>query len=507
MQPTQPQKTKPKLQVLCLKSLKRTHDVFLSNINAPVPEDPVSQKVKIAAKIVGEYGHVKDMQVPARQAPRAQNGPPNPTEGPPLKRQRTEAPGEQIEIPAQPAPGVVTTEIDMAENNTVESVISDIAMNQKKAARTPVASASIVAYQQPGASTSNAIVAVGGVQNQNRLAMSHYQKHKKPKWHAQWKLKTVIAGHLGWVRSIAFEPGNEWFCTGAADRTIKLWDLASGTLKVTLTGHISTVRGLEVSDRHNYLFSCGEDKMVKCWDLEMNKSIRYYHGHLSGVYSLAMHPTLDVLITGGRDATVRVWDIRTKNEIHVLSGHTNSVTTVKTQGVDPQVVSASEDSTVKLWDLGMGKAVSTLTNHKKGVRAMSIHPTEFTFASASADNIKKWKFPHGEFITNFQGHNAIINACALNQDNVFVSCGDNGSMKFWDWTTGYCFQSTDTIVQPGSLESEAGIFACTYDKSGSRFITCEADKTIKIYAEDMTSTPDSHPVDPNWRPTRDGKRF
>ena len=68
------------------------------------------------------------------------------------------------------------------------------------------------------------------------------QKHKKPKWHAPWKLKTVIAGHLGWVRSIAVEPGNEWFCTGAADRTIKLWDLASGTLKLTLTGHIGTVR-------------------------------------------------------------------------------------------------------------------------------------------------------------------------------------------------------------------------------------------------------------------------
>jgi WD40 repeat protein len=32
----------------------------------------------------------------------------------------------------------------------------------------------------------------------------------------------VISGHLGWVRSIAFDPGNEWFCTGSADRTIKV---------------------------------------------------------------------------------------------------------------------------------------------------------------------------------------------------------------------------------------------------------------------------------------------
>jgi pleiotropic regulator 1 len=44
----------------------------------------------------------------------------------------------------------------------------------------------------------------------------------KPTWHAPWKLKAVLAGHLGWVRCVAFEPGNQWFVTGAADRTIKV---------------------------------------------------------------------------------------------------------------------------------------------------------------------------------------------------------------------------------------------------------------------------------------------
>lgn len=93
----------------------------------------------------------------------------------------------------------------------------------------------------------------------------------KPNWHAPWKLFRVISGHTGWVRCVAVEPGNDWFATGAADRVIKIWDLASGKLKLSLTGHVSTVRGLAVSPRQPYLFSCGEDRMVKCWDLEYNK--------------------------------------------------------------------------------------------------------------------------------------------------------------------------------------------------------------------------------------------
>lgn len=61
---------------------------------------------------------------------------------------------------------------------------------------------------------------------------------------------------------------------------------------------------------------------------------------------------------------------------------------------------------------------------------------------------------------------------------------DNGTIHLWDWRTGYNFQRIHAAVQPGSLDSESGIFACVFDSSESRLITAEADKTIKVYAED-----------------------
>ena len=42
--------------------------------------------------------------------------------------------------------------------------------------------------------------------------------------------------------------------------------------------------------------------------------------------------------------------------------------------------------------------------------------------------------------------------------------GDNGSLWFWDWTSGHCFQQQETLVQPGSLEAEAGINAAEFDQ-------------------------------------------
>lgn len=362
--------------------------------------------------------------------------------------------------------------------------------------------------EEPGQQPSTALVPSTGGQvavheapRMGTVALGKLKRLVRPTWHAPWKLMRVISGHQGWVRCIAVDHSNQFFATGSNDRTIKFWDLASGKLKLTLTGHISAVRGLALSSRHAYLYSCSEDKTVKCWDLETNKVVRSYHGHLSGVYCMALHPKLDILATGGRDSVVRLWDCRTKAQIHVLEGHTNVISSIISQEYEPQFVSGSHDHMIRLWDVGSGRAIETLTNHKKSVRAMSFHPNEYTFASGASDNLKVWKCPEGEFIRNVSGHNAIINDMAISQDNVMVSCADDGSMYFWDWKSGYNFQQIYSKPQPGSISSEAGVYCAEFDRSSLRLITGECDKTIKIWKEDEEATEETHPVDLNWRPS------
>ncbi|CCG82244.1 putative MRNA splicing protein [Taphrina deformans PYCC 5710] len=346
----------------------------------------------------------------------------------------------------------------------------------------------------------------GGVNNNTvSLARRAAMQQVRPEWHAPWKLMRVISGHLGWVRAMAIEPNNKWFCTGSGDRTIKIWDLASGTLKLSLTGHISTVRGLAVSARHPYLFSCGEDKQVKCWDLESNKVIRHYHGHLSGVYALALHPTIDVLVTAGRDAVARVWDMRTRQNVHVLAGHKSTIADVGCQDSDPQVITGSMDSTVRLWDLAAGKCATTLTHHKRSVRALALHPKEFSFASASVDNIKAWGCPEGSLLGTFDPPSAITNTLGVNADNVLFSGADNGTMAFYDWKSGHRFQSLESQVQPGSLASEAGIFCSRFDRTGLRLLTGEADKTIKVWRQDEHANEQNTPLE--WEPSLRRRKY
>ncbi|KAK9721991.1 WD domain, G-beta repeat [Popillia japonica] len=438
------------VHTLVFRSLKRSHDMFLANQGLLPPVDEKADTIRKLAKARDNYGLVFDD----------------------VKKMKAMKQLQEVESgPTLPPPGA-TRDGEVLNNEAAVVPYTDTSLMQRPTQQS--------------------------TQNQLNTLIRKAPTMPKPKWHAPWKLYRVIAGHLGWVRCVTVEPGNEWFATGAADRIIKIWDLASGQLKVSLTGHVSTVRGLAVSGRHPYLFSCGEDRQVKCWDLEYNKVIRHYHGHLSAVYSLSLHPTIDVLLTAGRDSTARVWDMRTKANVHTLTGHTHTVASVITQASEPQVITGSHDTTIRLWDLAAGKSLCTLTNHKKSVRSLVFHPTLYMFASGSPDNIKQWKCPDGKFIQNLSGHNAIVNCLAVNAEGVLVSGGDNGTLHFWDWRTGYNFQRLQAPVQPGSMDSEAGIFSMIFDQSGSRLITTEADKTIKIYREDDTATEESHPI--NWKP-------
>lgn len=51
------------------------------------------------------------------------------------------------------------------------------------------------------------------------LARRLPSKWPRPAWHPPWKTYRVIAGHLGWVRSVACDPANEWLCTGSPPHT------------------------------------------------------------------------------------------------------------------------------------------------------------------------------------------------------------------------------------------------------------------------------------------------
>src|SRR5439155_27191820 len=68
--------------------------------------------------------------------------------------------------------------------------------------------------------------------------------------------------HGGGVYALTLTPDGRTLISAGKDSSIRLWELATGTLRRSLTGHTGAVLSLAVSPDGRFLASAGEDGKV-----------------------------------------------------------------------------------------------------------------------------------------------------------------------------------------------------------------------------------------------------
>ncbi|HEY0993111.1 MAG TPA: hypothetical protein VGD80_38925, partial [Kofleriaceae bacterium] len=106
---------------------------------------------------------------------------------------------------------------------------------------------------------------------------------------------------------VAMSPDGRRIAAGVSDRTVRLWDAASGQLLDVLRGHSDFVLDVAFSPDGARLASASYDKTIRIWDLA-TKRHRVLRGHTASVTYVAWRGA-DHLVTGSPDGTVRLWDV------------------------------------------------------------------------------------------------------------------------------------------------------------------------------------------------------
>jgi WD40 repeat protein len=92
-----------------------------------------------------------------------------------------------------------------------------------------------------------------------------------------------------------------------ADRTLRVWDAASGKTLYILRGHSDLVMDVAFSPDGQELASSSYDKTIRIWQLATGRH-RVLRGHSGAVDRVAWRNANEI-VTGSHDRTVRIWEV------------------------------------------------------------------------------------------------------------------------------------------------------------------------------------------------------
>ena len=164
-----------------------------------------------------------------------------------------------------------------------------------------------------------------------------------------------LVGHAGPVWGIAFSPDGSTVATASADKTARLWDLASHRQRgQPLTGDVTWVRAVAFSPDGKTLATASDDGETRLWSTATHRQLdpALRGTAFFGMRAVAFSPDGKTLATASDDETARLWDLASHRQLgQPLTGHAGPVYAVAYSPDGKTLATASDDGTARLWDL------------------------------------------------------------------------------------------------------------------------------------------------------------
>ncbi len=175
----------------------------------------------------------------------------------------------------------------------------------------------------------------------------------------KWQLASSLGGSesggesvfVDRVLSLAFSPDGSLLAAGGGEASrsgqLTLWNVADGSLAHQFVdAHSDTVYGIEFSPDSKLLASAAADKFVKVFDIATRQFVRSFEGHTHHVMDVSWKGDRTTLASAGADNAMKIWNAETGEQARTIATYTRQVTSIQFVGMQDLIVSSSGDKRV-----------------------------------------------------------------------------------------------------------------------------------------------------------------
>ncbi len=295
---------------------------------------------------------------------------------------------------------------------------------------------------------------------------------------ASGKLQCKLEGHTAPVYAFAWSRDGKMLATGAADATVRLWEMPSGTPLATYKGHTAVVHAIAWMSDSKSLASASSDKTIRVWKVPEKKSAAGKKGDEDKSASEAT-PSETKPAAEPAKKVVGKKDAKDPSDLLIqeFKGHAGPVTQLAAPSVGPKLlVSGSTDKTIKVWNLTSNKLATTI-DIGYPIQALAWSPDGKVLCSSSADErLSFWNAANGKLLkdTGKSGNVPSMSSMTFSPNSSLIAVGYRGGHALSLRDT-----QTDKVVH--SLTAMAPVNSVTFTLSGQSIAAGCEDRTVRFW--------------------------
>jgi len=204
-----------------------------------------------------------------------------------------------------------------------------------------------------------------------------------------------LVGHHHFIQDMDISSDGAYALTASWDKTLRLWDLASGETETQFRAHTGDVLSVAFSSDNRQVVSGSRDKTIKLWNVigvakyELGQNTDTPHKDWVTCVRFSPNSEEPVIVSASCDWTVKVWNLQRCKLRFNLCGHNARINCVTVSPDGSLCASGGKDGKAILWDLNEGGSLSTLDAGKE-INALEFSPNRYWLCAATGSAVKIW---------------------------------------------------------------------------------------------------------------------